>query len=171
MLGRTELRRGVIAVERMGKVEPSPLDIFRPIHCLCQAMKKPASQMAIALKRIPMFLIDPLTISPEFVLRLVDCAPGLTDEEHGNAGLVMLNVLLSPEEVAELVEDGSELVPDAEAAAGSYKMNEHGNGQRVSLLLTLFVGPAEPSSVIAEVVCRNVRQCRWLCQARSVELI
>jgi len=79
-----------------------------------------------------MFLIDPLTISPEFVLELVDCAPGLTDEEPGNAGLVMLNVLLSPEEVAELVEGGSELVPDAEAAAGSYKKNEHGNDQRVS---------------------------------------
>ena len=121
MLGRSELRRRVIVGERMGKVEPSPLDIFRLIHCLCQTMIKPASQMAIAPKRILMFLIDPLTMSPEFVLKLVDCAPGLTDEEPGNAGLVMLNVLLSPEEVAELVEDGSELVPDAEAAAGSYK--------------------------------------------------
>ena len=115
MLGCSKLRRGVIVVES----EPSLLDIFRLIHRLCQAMIKPASQMAIALKRIPMFLIDPLTISPEFLLKLVDCAPGLTDEEPGNAGLVMLNVLLSLEEIAELVEDGSELVPDAEAAAGS----------------------------------------------------
>jgi hypothetical protein len=96
--------------------------------------------MAIAPKRFPMFLIDPLTISPEFVLELVDCAPELTDEELGNAGLVMLKG------VAELVEDGSELVPDAEAAAGSYKKNEHGNDQRVSLRLTLFVGPADPST-------------------------
>ena len=93
-----------------------------------------------------MLLIDPLTISPEFVLELVDCAPGLTDEEPGNAGLVMLNVLLSPEEVAELVEGGSELVTDAEASPGSYKKIEHGNDHRVSLRLTLFLGPADPST-------------------------
>jgi len=91
-------------------------------------------------------LIDPLTISPEFVLELVDCAPVLTDEEPGNAGLVMLTVLLSPEEVAELVDDGSELVPNAETTAGSYKKIEHGNDHRVSLRLTLFAGPADPST-------------------------
>ena len=93
-----------------------------------------------------MLLIDPPTISPEFVLELVDCAPGLTDEEPGNAGLVMLNVLLSPEEVAELVEDSSKLVTDAEATAGSYKKIEHGNDHCVSLRLTLFVAPADPST-------------------------
>src|SRR5436305_14034617 len=92
----------MIVVESMGKVEPSPLEIFRPIYCLCQATIMPASQMAIAPKEIPNFLIEPLTILPEFVFELVDCAPGLTDEEPGNAGLVMLNVLLSLEEVAEL---------------------------------------------------------------------
>jgi hypothetical protein len=109
-------------------------------------MIKLASQMAIAPTRIPMFLIDPLTISPEFAFELVDCAPGLTDEEPGNAGLVILNAVLSPEEIAGLVENGSELVPDAEAVTGSYKKNEHGNDQRVSLQLTLFVGPADPST-------------------------
>jgi hypothetical protein len=29
MLGRSKLRRGVLVVESMGKVEPSPLDIVR----------------------------------------------------------------------------------------------------------------------------------------------
>lgn len=116
------------------------------LRWLYQAMIKPALQMAIAPKIIPMFPIDRLTTFPEFVLELVDCAPGLADEEPGNAGLVTLGVLLSPEEDGKLVDDGSELVPDAEALAGSYKRDEHGNDQHVSLRLTLFAELAGPST-------------------------
>ena len=109
-------------------------------------MIKPASQMASAPTNVPILLIDALITRPEFVPGLVDCAPALTDEEPGNAGLVILGVVFSPEEAAKAVDDGGELVSDAEADAGNYKKNKPSNNQLHPRRLTLFVELAGPST-------------------------
>lgn len=117
-----------------------PMGYSQLLRWLYQAMIKPALQMAIAPKIIPMFPIDRLTTFPEFVLELVDCAPGLADEEPGNAGLVTLGVLLSPEEDGKLVDDGSELVPDAEALAGRLFAELAGPSTDAALSQKLYAG-------------------------------